>query len=157
MTAREFEGCVFGGMLSEISSLYWTGHSLSGIRTMRVEIDRELLRAMLSFARERHPNEIILLLRGETSGGAAVIEEFLFPPFGTAGRGFAEFRPHMLPIDFSIIGTAHSHPSGPPLPSPTDLNNFYAKIMLILAHPYAEETLAAFNARGEVLPLSLTG
>jgi proteasome lid subunit RPN8/RPN11 len=45
----------------------------------------------------------------------------------------------MLPIDFSIVGTMHSHPSGALRPSTTDLNHFYGKIMIITAYPYRSE------------------
>jgi proteasome lid subunit RPN8/RPN11 len=122
---------------------------------LEIIIDRELLGSMLSFARGVHPNEIVLLLRGEADGGEMIIEEFLLPPFGTSGRGFAEFRPHMLPIDFSIVGTSHSHPSGSARPSPTDLNHFYSKVMMIAAYPYTDEFVAAYNSKGEVLPLKI--
>jgi len=122
---------------------------------LEVVIDRELLRSLLSFARGKHPNEIVLLLRGKADGGEMIIEEFLLPPFGTGGRGFAEFRPHMLPIDFSIVGTSHSHPSGSTRPSPTDLNHFYARVMMIVAYPYTDECVAAYNSKGEALPLKI--
>lgn len=122
---------------------------------MKVVIERELLRSLLSFAKAKHPNEIVLLLRGKAKGGEMIIEEFLLPPFGTGGRGFAEFRPHMLPIDFSIVGTTHSHPSGSARPSPTDLNHFYAKVMMIVAYPYTDECVAAYNSKGEALPLKI--
>jgi proteasome lid subunit RPN8/RPN11 len=112
---------------------------------------------MLYFARGKHPNEIVLLLRGEADGGEVIIEEFLLPPFGTSGRGFAAFRPHMLPIDFSIVGTSHSHPSGSTRPSPTDLNHFYARVMLIVAYPYMDECVAAYNSKGEALLLQIKG
>ena len=124
---------------------------------MEVVIERELLRSLLSFARAKHPNEIVLLLRGEANKGEMIIEEFLLPPFGTGGRGFAEFRPHMLPIDFSIVGTTHSHPSGSARPSPTDLNHFYARVMMIVAYPYTDECVAAYNSKGEALPLKIKG
>lgn len=122
---------------------------------MEIVINRELLRSMLSFARAKHPNEIVLLLRGKAKGGEMIIEEFLLPPFGTGGKGFAEFRPHMLPIDFSIVGTTHSHPSGSARPSPTDLNHFYARVMMIVAYPYTDECVAAYNSKGEALPLKI--
>jgi len=124
---------------------------------MRVIFDRELLGSILSFARERHPNEIVLLLRGEIKDSDVQINEFLLPPFGTSGRGFAEFRPHMLPIDFSVVGTVHSHPSGSTRPSSMDLNHFYARVMVIVAYPYTEGSVAAFNSKGEALLLSITG
>ena len=124
---------------------------------MRVVVEKELLRSILSFAREKHPNEIVVLLRGKTDDSDLLIEELLLPPFGTSGRGFAEFRPHMLPIDFSVVGTAHSHPSGSKRPSSMDLNHFYARVMVIVAYPYTEGSVAAYNSKGEALPLRITG
>lgn len=120
---------------------------------MEVSIDRMLAEAMLDFALERHPREIVLLLRGKAERGSIRIVDFLIPPLAVTGDGFAEFQPHRLPIDFSIVGTAHSHPSGVLAQSTEDLHNFYGRVMVILAHPYTPRLIAAFNARGERIPL----
>lgn len=122
---------------------------------MKVLINRETLEAMLSFARENHPREVVLLLRGKQEKDVVFIEEFLFPPFASSGRGFAQFPPHMLPIDFSIVGTAHSHPSGSSRPSASDLNNFYGRFMMIIAYPYGKEDAAVFSSRGENLIIEI--
>jgi proteasome lid subunit RPN8/RPN11 len=124
---------------------------------MKITIGRGLLESVMELARELHPQEVVLLLRGKVSRGEILIEDFLLPPFASAGLGFAQFPSHMLPIDFSIVGTAHSHPSGSVSPSVTDLNHFYGRVMLILAHPYRETSVAAYNSRGERLPFSLEG
>lgn len=120
---------------------------------MKVFINRQTLRGILSFAQDIHPNELVLLLRGKRKKDAFFIEEFLFPPFASSGRGFAQFPPHMLPIDFSILGTAHSHPSGSAKPSTIDVNRFYGRIMMIVAYPYREESVIVFNSKGESLPI----
>lgn len=120
---------------------------------MEVSIRELLLEAMLDFAREQHPHEIVLLLQGRVEGGVVHVEDFQIPPLAVSGPSFAEFPLHMLPIDFSIIGTAHSHPSGALAPSVGDLNNFYGRVMVILAHPYTPTRAAAFNAHGERIPL----
>ncbi len=120
-----------------------------------MQIRREVLRSILAWARERHPNEIVLLLRGQVDKEVARVDEFLFPPFASGGRGFAQFPAHMLPIDFSVIGTAHSHPAGSPRPSPTDLNKFYGKVMMIVAYPYREDCVGANDSRGESLKIEL--
>ena len=122
---------------------------------MRVQIRRDVLRSILAWAGERHPNEIILLLRGKVEKEVARVDEFLFPPYASGGRGFAHFPVHMLPIDFSVIGTVHSHPSGSPRPSPTDLNKFYGKVMMILGYPYREDCVRAYDSRGEPLKIEL--
>lgn len=124
---------------------------------MEVSIGKSLLDAMLDFALERHPDEIVLLLRGRVERGAVRVEDFLVPPLAVAGSNFAEFPLRMLPIDFSIIGTAHSHPFGVPTPSAGDLNNFYGRVMIILAYPYTSERAAAFNSLGERAPIKVLG
>jgi proteasome lid subunit RPN8/RPN11 len=132
-----------------------TIHSLAGIPVLKVHIDRLALDAMLHLSRVQHPHEVVLLLRGEISNDEVHISEFLFPPFATAGRSFAEFPLHMLPIDFTVVGTAHSHPSGSLRPSTRDLNNFYSRVMVILAFPYREGDAAAYNSKGELIPLGV--
>lgn len=132
-------------------------HSLAGIPTLKAHIERQTLDAMLHLSREQHPHEVVLLLRGETINDEVHISEFLFPPFATAGRSFAEFPLRMLPIDFTIVGTTHSHPSGSPRPSTRDLNNFYSRVMIILAFPYREGDAAAYNSKGEPFPLDVSG
>lgn len=122
---------------------------------MKVLIDRRVLEAMLHLARELHPREVVLLLRGEVDGDEIRVTELLLPPFASSGRGFAEFPAHALPIDFTVVGTAHSHPSGSSRPSTLDLNHFYSRVMMILAYPYRESDAAVFNSRGEPLPLSV--
>ena len=88
---------------------------------------------------------------------AELTYNFLIPPFAVSGSSFAEFPAHVLPIDFSIVGTAHSHPSGIPSPSLGDLNNFYGRIMIIFAYPFTLKHVAAFNSRGKELSLEVIG
>lgn len=120
---------------------------------MKVYVDHQLLESMLGIAREQHPREVIFLLRGRAERETIHVDDFLFPPMAVHGMSFVEFPLHMLPIDFSIIGTAHSHPSGAQTPSIGDLNHFYSRIMIILAYPYTGMQVASFNARGEKIPL----
>jgi len=120
---------------------------------MNVIIKDELLSSLLAFAKMKHPKEGIILLRGNIGDGEISIKEFLLPPFATSGRGFASFPLHKLPIDFSIMGTAHSHPSGSLRPSTTDLNRFYGRIMVIVAYPYILSQVAVYNSKGEKLSL----
>ena len=103
---------------------------------MKVEISNSILKQILRLARLNHPKEVVLLLRGQIQKRLILVEDFLFPPLAVSGFGFAEFPVHLLPIDFSIMGTAHSHPSGFQIPSVSDLNHFYSRIMMILPYPY---------------------
>lgn len=116
---------------------------------MRIMVPEGLLLDMMDMARDVHPREMILLLRGKRRGEEITVTEYLFPPFGGGGRGFASFPAHMLPIDFTIVGTAHSHPSGNLRPSVGDLHNFYGRVMVILGPPYTREAVRAYDKGGE--------
>ncbi len=91
-----------------------------------------LLDSILSFAKVDPPREAILLLSGNMGRDEIILEDRLITPFASSERKFTQFSPHMLPIDFSIISTLHSHPSGSTRPSPIDLNHFYWRIMIIV-------------------------
>jgi len=122
------------------------------VREKSVYVRREVITSILEYATACHPREGILLLRGRIDGERVFVEEVEVPPLSTHGLGFSSFQPYMLPIDFSIIGTAHSHPSGILKPSATDMNMFYGIIMAIAAYPYrTERNLAIFDGEGRRL------
>jgi len=63
----------------------------------------------------------------------------------------------MLPMDFSIVGTAHSHPSGNITPSNTDLNHFFGPVLMIVGFPFTnEKNVGVYNRNGERLLLHVT-
>ncbi|MHC1586751.1 MAG: Mov34/MPN/PAD-1 family protein [Candidatus Hecatellaceae archaeon] len=127
---------------------------MSKIRS--VAFPAEILEGLLNYASHIHPREAFLLLRGKIKAGRAEIEEFVIPPFAVQGEGFSYFSPWFLPFDPSILGTVHSHPSGSLRPSTTDLNQFYGRIMVIVAYPYrSEKHVAAYNKAGERLPVEI--
>ena len=114
----------------------------------------DLVKLMLQIAKNAYPRECILLLRGEKRKDGVYVEEVLVPPMPIVDEHTAIFNPYMLPMDFSIIGLFHSHPSGSLYPSVEDLNHFYGIIMMIAAYPYESEAdIAAFNSKGEKLQL----
>ena len=81
-----------------------------------------------------------------------MVTDVQIPPLATHGSSFSAFPLSRLPIDFSVIGVAHSHPSGALRPSITDLNKFYGRIMLITAYPYAsEKDIIVLDREGKVL------
>ncbi len=59
----------------------------------------------------------------------------------------------MLPMDLSVMGVSHSHPSGSLKPSIHDLNHFYGRIMVITAYPFQSyDNIGVFNSHGESIP-----
>lgn len=121
-----------------------------------VSIDHELLMTIFEGARRLCPRETILLLRGKKKKNMVTISELVVPPLANYGQGFAQIRLHMLPMDFSIVGTAHSHPSGNLSPSPADLNHFIGVVLMIVGFPFRDEkNVAIYNRAGEKLALQV--
>lgn len=119
------------------------------MRRREVVVNRSVIRSILDYAKACHPKEGILLLKGSLSKNRITVNEVEIPPLAVHGFGFSNFPLHMLPLDFSVVGTAHSHPSGVLRPSITDLNKFYGRIMIIAAYPYrSEENVAVFDREG---------
>jgi proteasome lid subunit RPN8/RPN11 len=123
---------------------------------LTVSISQKLLEAILRHANMLYPKETFFLLRGEKHKKLIKISELVIPPLATYGQGFANIPTHMLPIDFSIVGTAHSHPSGNLTPSPADLNHFWGKILMIVGFPFMNKNVAVYNHKGEKLTLKIT-
>jgi len=122
-----------------------------------VTIKKEMLEMLLESAKALHPRETIVLLRGKANKDAIDVSEVLIPPLAMYGKSFSSFPPHMLPIDFSIIGIAHSHPSGGLRPSVEDVNHPFGRIAVIVASPYkGQEDVAAYDRDGKRLTMLVT-
>jgi len=126
----------------------------SGISVL---VGEELLQAVFEGARRLYPREIVLLLRGEKKRNLVKISEVVVPPLATYGSGFANIPLHMVPMDFSIVGTVHSHLSGILTPSNADLNHVFGVVLMIVSFPFADErNVAVYNRNGEKLTLKIT-
>ena len=117
-----------------------------------VFVERSVVDSILSYAQMFHPRESILLLKGKIDKKKIVVNEVQIPPLATHGSRFSSFPLIRLPIDFSVVGVAHSHPSGALRPSIADLNQFYGRLMLITAYPYqSEQNMIILDREGKQL------
>ena len=117
-----------------------------------VKLEESVANSILTSALDVYPNEAILLLRGKLANNEILVNDILIPPLATHGRGFSNFPRFMLPMDLSIVGVSHSHPSGVLRPSIHDLNHFYGRIMVITAHPFKSYSdIGSFNSNGDRL------
>jgi proteasome lid subunit RPN8/RPN11 len=124
--------------------------------TVTVSIPRDLLDTILEGAKQLYPRESFLLLRGKKSKAVIYVSDLIVAPFAVHGKGFASFSSHMLPMDFSIVGTVHSHPSGYTQPSHTDLNHMFGRVVMIVGYPYeSEQNVAIYDSNGEKLGLAV--
>ena len=116
-------------------------------------IQRKTLRMILEASKDMFPKEFAAILRAEEG----VITELLLLPGTVSGDVHAVFQLHMLPIDFSVVGTAHSHPSGNYRPSEADLHLFskFGRIHIIVGSPYTPATWQAYNHDGTPLTLDV--
>jgi proteasome lid subunit RPN8/RPN11 len=121
-----------------------------------VSIPSELLETILEGARQLYPRESFLLLRGKKSKDVIRVSDLVVAPFAVHGRGFASYSAHMLPMDFSVVGTVHSHPSGNIQPSYVDLNHMMGRILMIVGYPFMDErNVAVYGSDGEKLDLNV--
>src|SRR3972149_7847819 len=121
-----------------------------------VQVPEDLLNAIFEGARRLYPKETFLLLRGKKSKNIIHVSDLVVPPLAVYGYGFANLPLHMLPMDFSIVGTVHSHPSGNIAPSDVDLNHFFGRILMIVGFPFADaQTVAVSESNGERMPLEI--
>jgi proteasome lid subunit RPN8/RPN11 len=125
-------------------------------KSATVFLSGELLDAIFEGARRLYPRETILLLRGKKSKDSIEVLELVVPPLAAHGGRFAIVPLHMLPMDFSIVGTVHSHPSGNLTPSDVDFNHFFGRILMIVGFPFAgQQNVAVYNSHGEKVPLHI--
>ena len=120
------------------------------------KITEKCLELILESAKSTYPNEFGGLLRIDAIRKDTIIEIMILP--GTiSGDSHAIFRLHMMPIDFSIVGTVHSHPSYSARPSDADLQLFrkHGKVHIIAATPYDKTSWKAYEYNGEEIELKI--
>lgn len=119
-------------------------------------IKKKCLDLILECAKSSYPKEFGGLLRVDTGNKYTIIELVVLP--GTvSGDSHAIFQLHMLPIDFSIIGTVHSHPSPVPRPSEADLHLFqkHGRVHIIAAYPFNENSWKAYDYSGKEIEMKI--
>jgi proteasome lid subunit RPN8/RPN11 len=119
-------------------------------------ITKDCLHLIFECAKSSYPKEFGGFLRADMENKHKIVEIMLLP--GTiSGDSHAIFHLHMLPVDYTIVGTVHSHPSPVPHPSDADLALFqkYGKVHIIAGYPYDESSWNAFNYKGQEIVISI--
>ncbi len=116
-------------------------------------ITERVLKMISESAKDVHPNEFASGLR-EIDG---VISELILVPGTISGPMNAILRLTNLPVDYSIVGVVHTHPSRNPSPSKEDLIMFgrYGRIHIIMAYPYDLDSWQAYDSTGEKVDLEI--
>jgi proteasome lid subunit RPN8/RPN11 len=122
-----------------------------------IVISRSATNGIISYSKGLHPNEAILILQGKITREQVIIEGLVIPPFALSGPYYSGYSNFYLPSDSSYVGSAHSHPGGSNRPSLEDLNRgFYGAVSIIIAHPYEDRTIAAYDENGNKLDIKIT-
>ncbi len=116
-------------------------------------ITERVLKMISESAKDAHPNEFAAGLR-EIDG---VLSELILVPGTISGPMNAILRLTNLPVDYSIVGVVHTHPSRNPSPSKEDLIMFgrYGRIHIIMAYPYDLDSWQAYDSTGEKVDLEI--
>ena len=116
-------------------------------------IKRSTLKMMLEAAKSSHPREFAALLRAKDG----IITELVLLPGTVSGKRHASLPLHMLPIDFTVVGSVHSHPAPHTHPSSDDLFFFgkFGRIHILISYPYDEGSWQAYDLSGSPLELKI--
>jgi len=116
-------------------------------------IDRQVLEMVNESAKQSLPNEFVAAMRAEDG----VISELLFLPGTIQGQDNATLFLHMLPIDYSVVGTVHSHPGPSNHWSGADLQLFrrFGNTHIISKLPYDMHSWQAYDMVGNKIELEV--
>ena len=112
-------------------------------------IEKNCLNLIQESSRSIHPREFAGLLSvGESRD---IISEVVLVPGTISGASHAIYRLFMAPVDYSIVGTVHSHPTSNAMPSEADRHFFqkYGIVHIIMAEPYDDFSWKAFDFKGK--------
>ena len=110
-------------------------------------VDIDFIDGFNESAKSCYPNEFLCMVRQEDG----VINEMVLLPGTVFGDSHSFLSEWMSPIDFSIAGTAHSHPGYSNEASDEDLSLFanMGGIHFITCQPYDRTSWKAYNSKGE--------
>jgi proteasome lid subunit RPN8/RPN11 len=116
-------------------------------------IKKELIDLILEVSKDSFPNEFAGILRCEKG----VITEIMLLPGTISGGRSALLRLHMLPIDYTVVGTVHSHPGQSNHPSQGDLQLFgkFGYVHIITKVPYDRNCWKAWGLDGKPYHLDI--
>ena len=86
-----------------------------------------------------------------------LISEVVLIPGTISGNSHAIFKLHMLPVDFNIVGTVHSHPSPSANPSNADLELFrkHGRVHIIACQPFDEKAWKGYDYKGNEITITV--
>jgi proteasome lid subunit RPN8/RPN11 len=120
------------------------------------KIKHSCLDLIIESAKSVYPNEFGALLRVDDKQ-KSIISEIILLPGTVQGETHTIFKLHMMPVDFNIVGTIHSHPSPFPIPSDADLELFrkHGRVHIIIASPYNYSSWKVYDYTGKEIKIEI--
>ncbi len=119
-----------------------------------VQIKKELIETMCEAAKQAYPNEFFALLSSTQKND--IIDEYALIQ-AQSGKNNVIIQLHLMPIDFNILGSLHSHPSSNTTPSKADLRTFKktGKVHIIIGYPFTTKTAKMFDVNGKHIEMQI--
>lgn len=117
-------------------------------------INREALQFCLEVGKSSYPNEFAALLRKIDNA----IGEVVFLPGTLSNERSALIHLHMSPIDLSIVGSVHSHPTRNNRPSYQDIEMFQSlgNYHIIVNYPFSQDDWVCYGRSGSRIKLDVS-
>ena len=115
------------------------------------KIKKTLLEDLLESSKRYYPDEFMCFLSGDKKN--KLIEEVVFLP-NTSGKTFASISESTIPLDDTIIGSVHSHPTGRATPSTAD-KHFFLRYNLNLIISLSENKVGFFDNNGKSIAVEI--
>jgi len=114
-------------------------------------VKKTLLEDLMDASKRYYPDEFMCFLAGDKK--KKLVEEFVLLP-NTSGRNFASIQESVIPLDSSIIGSVHSHPTGQARPSQAD-KKLFGRYEINLIISVGEGKIGFFDSHGNTLEASI--
>jgi proteasome lid subunit RPN8/RPN11 len=120
---------------------------------MSFKIYKSVLESIMEFSKSFYPNEFSAFLYIDSKN---IINDIYIIPATVSSSNSAVIRLDLAPMNLSISGSVHSHPSGTGMPSFADLNFFTRKIINIITYyPFCLTCFKAYTQNGELTNLEI--
>jgi len=112
-----------------------------------VKIKRATIEGLMEASRNTYPNEFFALIGSKHRN--SIIDDVIIVP-AVYGKTHAIIKTSLIPIDFSIMGSIHSHPGRNNNPSRADIHSFpaFGSIHFIISYPFTSESTRSFDVKG---------
>ncbi|MBT4870795.1 MAG: hypothetical protein HON47_04425 [Candidatus Diapherotrites archaeon] len=115
------------------------------------KLKQTLLEDLFEASNKYYPDEFMCFLSGNKK--TKTIEEIVFLP-NNSGNNFASIWEGVIPLDDTILGSVHSHPTGRASPSSAD-KHFFLKYELNLIISLSENKIGFFDNTGKQIDVEI--